>query len=86
VALELERLEAGGFEDDLRRIVDEVEESRETELSKALGRLNRAYIMAEIKQEVLDRFGQVHPGTKVKFLTGPYRDSNEGIGPARRMR
>jgi hypothetical protein len=42
--------------------------------------------MKAIKEEVLRRFSKLHPKTKVKFLSGPYRDSNEGIGPARRIR
>jgi len=86
MAKDIERIEAGGFEDELRKIIDQVEESREKELGGAIGRTARSEIMKAIKEEVLRRFSKNHPKVKVKFLTGPYRDSNEGMGPARRIR
>ena len=83
---DIERLEAGGFEDDLRRVIDEVEARREEQLRRTRGRAARAAIVDEIKAEVLRLFEQLHPGVKVTFLTGPYRDPNMRSGPARRMR
>ena len=86
MAGDIEKTEAGGFEDELLKIIDETEESKEAELAKTFGRAARAKIMATIKKQALARFGKLHPDVKVKFLNGPYRDSKEGIGPARRIR
>jgi hypothetical protein len=86
VAQDIEHFEAGGFEDDLRRLIDEVETRREEQLRQARGRVARAGIVGEIRAEVLALFEQLHPGVKVRFLSGPYRDPNVRSGPARRMR
>jgi hypothetical protein len=83
---DIERVEAGGFEDDLRKIIDAVETVREADLNRTIGRATRSEIIRSIKVEILRRFGEAHPAVKVKFLSGPYCDSNEGVGPARRMR
>lgn len=84
---ELERLEAGGHEDDLRRIIDEVEAAREDELRRLRGAKVRAKALEEIKQEVLRRFAELHPDVRPRFLSGPYRDQDAPpAGPARRRR
>lgn len=71
---EVDRVEAGGHEDDLRRIIDEVEAAREEELRSAVGKGPRAAIIGEIKAEIVRRFAEAHPDAKPRFLTGPYRD------------
>ena len=83
---EVYRLEAGGHEAELRAIVDEVEASREAELSGTLGKAPRAAIIDEIRAEVLRRFAEAHPEVKVRFLTGPYRDPDAPRGQRGRKR
>jgi len=83
---EADRVEAGGHEDDLRRIVDEVEAEREGDLGKALGRKARAEIVAGIRAEILRRFEERHPGVRARFLTGPYRDPDVPVGTKGRTR
>ena len=85
-ASEVDRVEAGGFEDELRRIIDEVERDREERLRSTQGRSARAEVVAEIKAEILKRFGEAHPDAKVRFLTGPYRDSDVPTGQKGRKR
>ncbi|MHC5055267.1 MAG: hypothetical protein ACYTKD_11190 [Planctomycetota bacterium] len=83
---EVDRLEAGGHEEELRALVDEVEASREGELRETLGKDPRAAIIDEIRAEVLRRFAEAHPGVKVKFLTGPYGDLDAPRGQRGRKR
>ena len=83
---EVDRIEAGGHEDELRRIIDEVEAAREEELRRALGRGPRSAIIQEIKAEVVRRFTGAHPDVKPRFLTGPYRDANAPRGQRGRKR
>lgn len=84
---ELDRLEAGGYEEDLRRIIDEVEAAREAELRALKGSKVRARFLAELKAEILRRFEALHPGVRVRFLSGPYKDPDAPPeGPARRKR
>jgi len=83
---EVDRVEAGGREDELRAIVDEVEAEREAELRGTLGRGPRAAIIGKIKAEVLRRFAEAHPDIEVKFLTGPYRDPGAPRGQRGRKR
>ena len=83
---EIDRLEAGGFEDELRRVIDEVEAEREEILRSTPGRKARTEIVAGIKAEVLKRFGKMHPDLKVRFLSGPYRDADVPRGQPGRKR
>jgi hypothetical protein len=83
---EVDRVEAGGFEDELRRIINDVEAEREEKLRSTQGRKARAEIVDGIKAEVLRRFGEAHPDVKVRFLTGPYRDADVPRGQAGRKR
>ena len=83
---EIDRLEAGGHETELRAIVDEVEAARETELRETLGKQARSAIIDAIRAEVLRRFAEAHPDVKVKFLTGSYRDPDAPRGQRGRTR
>jgi hypothetical protein len=83
---EIDKLEAGGHEEQLRGIIDEVEAAREDELRETLGKKPRAAIIAGIRVEVLRRFAEAHPDVKVKFLTGPYRDPDAPRGQRGRKR
>ncbi len=85
-AKEINRVEAGSFEDELRRIIDEVERGREELLRSTRGRKARAAIITEIKVEVLRRFGEAHGGVKVRFLSGSYRDADVPTGQVGRKR
>jgi acyl transferase domain-containing protein len=81
-----ERFEAGGHEEELARIVDEVERQREEDLRGALGKKARSEIVAAIKAEILRRFALAHPDVKVRFLTGPYVDPDAPRGTRGRKR
>ncbi len=83
---EIDKLEAGGYEEELRAIIDEVEAARETELRETLGKAPRTAIIDGIRAEVLRRFAEAHPDVKVKFLTGPYRDADAPQGQRGRKR
>ena len=83
---EVDRVEAGGFEDELRRIIEEVESEREDLLRLTRGRKARAEIVDGIKAAVVRRFGGIHPDVRVRFLTGPYRDPDVPTGQAGRKR
>jgi len=83
---EVDRVEAGGHENELRTIVDEVEAAREAELRETTGKRPRAAIINAIKAEVLRRFAEAHPDIEVKFLTGPYRDPGAPRGQRGRKR
>ena len=85
-AKEVNRVEAGGFEDELRRIIDEVERGCEEVLRSTRGRTARAAIITEIKAEVLRRFGEAHRGVKVRFLSSSYRDADVPTGQVGRKR
>ena len=82
----IDRIEAGGHEQELRAIIDEVEAAREAELRETAGKRRRAAIIDEIKTEVLRRFAEAHPDIDVKFLTGPYRDPGAPRGQRGRKR
>ncbi len=82
----MERFQAGGHEEELARMVDDVEREREGELRGALGKKARADIMAAIKTEILRRFAEAHPDVKVRFLTGPYVDPDAPRGTRGRKR
>ncbi len=83
---EVERLEAGGHEEELRAIIDEVEAAREAELRETLGKKPRTAIIDGIRAEVLRRFAEAHPDVRVKFLSGPYRDPDAPRGQRGRKR
>ena len=83
---EVNRIEAGGFEDELRRVIDEVEAEREEFLRSTQGRKARTAIVDGTKAEVLKRFGRIHPDVRVRFLSGPYRDADVPRGQAGRKR
>ncbi len=83
---EVDRLEAGGHEEELKAVIDAVEAEREAELRGTLGKLARSAIIDEIKAEVLRRFAEAHPDVPVRFLTGPYRDSDAPRGQRGRKR
>ena len=85
-AKEVDRIEAGGSEDELRRIIDQVEGETEERLRSTQGRNARASVVAGIRAEVLRRFGEIHPDVKVRFLTGPYRDPDAPRGQKGRKR
>ena len=82
----INRLEAGGFEDDLRRIIDEVEAANEDRLRSTLGRKARTAVIKEMKHEILERFAKRHPGVKVRFLSEPYCDHDTVRGHRGRRR
>jgi hypothetical protein len=82
----IDRFEAGGFEEELARTIDDVEREREEELRTAAGRAARARIIRDIKEEILRRFGANHPDVKVRFLSGPYCDSDVPRGQRGRTR
>jgi hypothetical protein len=83
---EIDRIEAGGFEDELRRLIDAVEAEREELLRSTRGRKARAEVVDGIKAEVVGRFGEAHPDVKARFLSGPYRDADVPRGQKGRMR
>ena len=83
---EVNRLEAGGHEEELRTIIDEVEAAREAELRETLGKQARSAIIDGIKAEVLRRFAEACPDVEVKFLTGPYSDPGAPRGQRGRTR
>jgi hypothetical protein len=83
---EIERIEAGGFEDELRKIIDTVEAEREELLRSTQGRKPRAEVVDGIKAEVVKRFAKAHPDVKPRFLTGPYRDADVPRGQKGRKR
>ncbi len=83
---DVDRLDAGGHEDELRAILDEVEAAREAELSETLGKNARSAIIGEIRAEALRRFAEAHPDVKVKFHTGSYRDPDAPQGQRGRKR
>jgi DNA-binding transcriptional LysR family regulator len=83
---DVDRLDAGGHEDELKGILDEIEAAREAELSETLGKSARSAIIGGIRAEALRRFAQAHPGVKVKFHTGPYRDPDAPRGQRGRKR
>lgn len=83
---EVDRLEAGGHEEELKTIIDEVEAAREAELRETLGKRPRTAIIDEIRAEVLRRFAEAHPDVTVKFLTAPYRDPDAPRGQRGRKR
>ncbi len=83
---EINRIEAGGFERDLRRLIDEVEVEREELLRSTQGRKPRTEIINGMKAEIVKRFGEAHPGVKARFLSGPYRDADVPRGQAGRKR
>ncbi len=85
-AEQVDRFEAGGFEGELRRIIDEVESEREQLLRSTQGRKPRTEIIDAIKAEVVRRFAEAHPGVRVRFLTGPYRDADVPTGQKGRKR
>jgi hypothetical protein len=86
MADEVDRVEAGGHEAELRAIIDEVEAAREFELRGAKGRGPRSAIIGEIKAEVLRRFAERHPDVRARFLSGPYQDEDAPKGPEGRVR
>ena len=85
-AKEVNRVEAGGFEDELRRIIDDVEREREEVLRSTRGRGARAAIINGIKAEATRRFAEAHEGVKVRFLSGSYRDADVPTGQVGRKR
>ena len=83
---EIDKLEAGGHEAELRAIVDDVEAAQEARLQETLGKTARAAIIEGIKAEALRRFAEAHPDVKVRFLTGPYSDADAPRGQRGRKR
>ena len=83
---EVDRVEAGGHEAELRAIIDEVEAAREDELRGMLGKRPRSRIIEEIRAEVLRRFAEAHPGVTALFLSGPYQDADAPRGQRGRKR
>ena len=83
---QINRIEAGGFEGELRRVIDQVEAEREGLLRSTRGRKARAGIVGGAKAEILRRFGQKHPDVRVRFLCGPYRDPDVPRGQPGRKR
>jgi hypothetical protein len=72
-----ERLDAGGREEELLRIIDEVEALHEERLRRTVGRRARAAVMVEIDREAMRRFRRAYPGVEPRLYTGPYRNAKE---------